>query len=102
MKIVQIMCGPQGEDDAHDHSIYGLSDTGTLYVWRDETDAEAYAGHGIVSFPLNDEMIGAHLSTGKIVRFVDGQSAGWVEMGTSEARSRTMPHPLDPTRHARA
>lgn len=99
MKIIHITTGPQGDNDGHDHAIYGLGDDGALYVWRDPF-APAAVIDGVRWHDV--ARIRAAIDAGKQVRFSDGQSGGWFSVGLSMDRSKTVPHPLDPTRHERA
>ena len=100
MKIIQIIAAVNGESPGHFESqLLGLGDDGGLYAWEQGGIARARFG----SFYLqNETTIKKYQEEEKHLTFVDGSTCGWRLLCMSFDMTKTIPHPLDPTRHDRS
>ena len=99
MKIIQICAATVGEATDQYSVVYGLDETGAMYLWEDGRLASGRASNGRI---LNTDQIKECLNTGEKVFFCDQISPGWVPVATPGQLSTKKPHPLDPTRCERS
>lgn len=99
MRIIQIVGGGV-TSEGDEGTVYGLGDDGGLY--------EFWSGHKptvtkvAVQNPQGGWKKDEKGFTVYDPRYVDGATRGWKLVCTSDARSTSIPHPEDPTRHERS